>query len=263
MAIPGTVARLPSQASCHPVTGLGGHPMAMGTFPAGCTNSPLLPWRLGGLFQVRLGTIRSSRTGLSVGTGRESWREAFFHLPTPSSLRVCQAWLPFESFSLCQAREKGRGGNKEKKGKKKKTHRNVSRDLASFRLLSPEYPEREPGSRREGGFGRPRDGGRGKTNRAAAFGPWLLPQRPTKGSLGGGHGRVPPPPWGWPGGDAGSGHPESHGGGSEGKASAAFHPAVGMWCADGRPGVGPVSWYGGGRAARGEGTRLFSGALGR
>lgn len=51
--------------------------------------------------------------------------------------------------SACAKRGRRGGGEKEKKGreeKKKKpqkipiNHRNVARDLASFRLLSPEYP---------------------------------------------------------------------------------------------------------------------------
>jgi len=167
------------------VTELGGHGAtphgaagALAAVPAGCVNRLHLPGGRAASSRCGWESLGALRAARSVGTGRESWREAFFHLPTPSSPCVCQAWLPFESFSLCQAREKGRGGIKRKREEKKKTHRNVSRDLASFRLPSPEYP----GSRG-------RDGGRGKASRDAALARRHRSDWPR--AAGGGHGRGP------------------------------------------------------------------------
>lgn len=163
----------------------------------------------------------------------------------------------------------GVGGIKRKReGKKKKTHRNVSGDLASFRLLSPECPGSHLGSQREGGHGRPRDGGKGENKQGSGICAAAVTTVTDKGLSGRGPWPRPPPPWGWGGGRDGSGRPGSRGG-SEG--SRRLGEAISSRHGDAVPRQTPLcraclsvqrrqGCSQGGR--EGEGGRLFSAASG-
>lgn len=92
---------------------------------------------------MRLGIIRRFSRRAECGNWKRKLERG--RLSSPHSLLPPVSAKPgfLLNPSACAKRgRRGGGGNKEKKGRKEKkaSHRNVSRDLASFRLLSPEYP---------------------------------------------------------------------------------------------------------------------------